>query len=215
MKTLVLLCGLLGLVGCNDGSDTMEIESFWTQFRQDELGSTKLVQPGFNLGDNGTARQVKAIELHADDRYATPMLISLRAEYGIDENTISPVLSEPTPGVEVIAGGNAGTGIPLIGFPLVARLEWGTGGGRNAIEFDIPSVKVPGVGPLDPVVTPPASQPVIDPGQGVMVYISASAVTVTLRHDGNLAPLSSFGAGFGNAVDRIGSPLNAKVKTFV
>lgn len=114
--------------------------------------------------------------------------------------------------VAALVGSSPNTNpIALLGGPLVGRVEWGVGGGFNAVEFDIGDPIIP---PLLQPIGLPKSQPFNDIGNGVMLCVQGSAVRVYVRNDGNLAPMNSAGqAGVPN--NRIGSVTPAKLIAFV
>lgn len=159
--------------------------TFFDKYGQTELGTTKIVQAAQNTGERGSEQ--KMIDVSVDDKGACPVIISARVEY----------VNNPA----------------AIGGPIVGRVQWGTGGAYNEMEFDIPSARLPDA--LAPLTVPPIYQPMNNTGNGVQVYLGAAAhVSVYVRNDGQIASLANV---LGNAAlglppsDRVGSPTPAKI----
>jgi hypothetical protein len=100
-----------------------------------------------------------------------------------------------------------GNAVDTIGFPAVGVVQWGVGGGINELEFDIPSAKFPGY--IPPYGSPGMFQPLSLNANGVQFTISASHVSVYIRHDGGLTPILANGA------DIIGDLRPIRVSCFV
>lgn len=147
--------------------------------RQCELGTTKNVFPAAVEGQKGEV--IKMLSLSVPDTDAAPVLISLRTEYSV---------------IDGIAG---------IGSPIVGLLQWGVGGGENQLDFDIPAPRLPA---LIVPATPP-NQPTNNIGNGVQVFVSTSHISLYVRHDGNIGPLTN------PTGDHVGSITPVKVICFV
>lgn len=100
--------------------------------------------------------------------------------------------------------GGTGSGIAQVGSPLVGSLLWGVGGGENQIDFDVPSPRFPAFFFPDP-----AQQPESNIGSGVQIAINASHVSLYVRNDAWLGPLTNPLGG-----TNIGSVSPAKVIAF-
>jgi hypothetical protein len=162
--------------------------SFFDNFSPTELGSVRLIPPNLTTGAKGD--YVKMLELHADDRQAREVMISLRAEYSLSGSLISPGQGEVNPPAQ---------GVPQTGGPLVCRITFGVGGGYNVIEFDVSPSRVPAnFAPIAPLPGKPENQPVSDIGDGTVVVLSGSSFTVELRNDANLSSLTNPGANSTN-----------------
>jgi len=83
--------------------------------------------------------------------------------------------------------GTQGSGIDLVGSPLVGLLQWGVGGGHNELEFDIPSPRL--ASQLEPKLSP-GNRPTVNIGSGIQVPISASHVSLWVRNDAALSPVN-------------------------
>lgn len=130
--------------------------------RQSELGTTKFVVAGPNIGDRGP--WVKMLNLSVPDKDAALVAVSFRTEYDADP----------------------ATGLPAIGQPLVGSIQWGVGGAESQVEFDIPAPKNPqGFTPAGF----PTNAPMINIGGSVTIMVYASHLSVYARHDGNISPL--------------------------
>lgn len=204
MKTKTVLF-LLTLSACE--GDPMGTEDILDSFPADKLGTSTIVFPDGTLGNNGEKTKKKLIEISVPDGKDTPLLVSVRCEYAINMPAVSQTIG---PGGALI--GPTGTGAPILGFPIVGRVEWGVGGALNAVEFDIPSAKNSAF--LSPIGRPD-SQPVTDIGNGVQVYVTGSSVRLFVRNDGNIAPLTAFGGFPGAAVATAGRAFPVKVQAFV
>lgn len=100
--------------------------------------------------------------------------------------------------------GGTGTGIAQVGSPLVGSLLWGVGGGENQVDFDVPSPRWP-----EWFFPGPAQQPEFNIGSGVQIAINASHVSLYVRNDAWLGPLTNPLGG-----NNIGSVSPAKVIAF-
>lgn len=105
-----------------------------------------------------------------------------------------------------LVGPAVADGDALLGSPLVARIQWGVGGGKNELEIDIPAARLP---ELIPPLGFPANQPVPGIGNGTQIYLNVSHISVYARNDGNLSPLTAPGQ------DRVGGTTPAKIIAFV
>lgn len=194
-----VIAGLI-LAACGEGSEAMQTD-FFGKFRADQLGSTKVVTPRATIG---RGEWQKMIEITAEDRFAVDMTVSVRAEYSVNQATVS---QNPGPGGTLV-GPAPGTGVEQIGRPLVGRIEWGVGGAYNAIEFDVPAPRVPGlIFPQNDF----GNQPIDDIGNGVQMTVGASSVRVYVRNDANLGLANLPTEGLSNPE----TPLAAKVMAFV
>jgi hypothetical protein len=154
-------------------------KTFFQKYGQSELGTTKLIISGQAAGFRGPLQ--KMIDVSVDDAGACPVIVSARVEYQQD------------------AGGAA-----QIGGPIVGIVQWGIGGGENQVEFDIPSARL--AQNVAPVGVDANFQPMTNIGNGVQVYLGgASHVSVYVRHDGQMSPLTNPG------VNNIGATVPAKV----
>jgi len=167
---------------------------FFMDIERGKLGTTKLVTAAPDIGSRGPWQMM--LNISKDDQEATPLIVSLRTEYSTAEPTVS---GGAVPGPDPV-------GTSQIGGPLVGRVEWGVGGGKNIVDFDLQCPKLPD---LIAPVTFPLNQPIEDSGGGVQLCVSASSLTVYVRNDGNLSPVNA------PDQDRIGSPLPAKIICFV
>lgn len=107
----------------------------------------------------------------------------------------------------VLIGPVSGSGLDNLGSPCVGRILWGVGGGKNLLEFDIPSPRIPD---FWPPVGLPGQWPVSDLGGGIQLYINASHVSLWVRNDANLSTLT--GANIPNRVP--GTVFPSKVIAF-
>jgi len=182
MRRIITIC-LLALSGCGqpESEETDMKKEFFSLFGATDLGTTKYPEPSQTRGERG--QLIKMLDLSAPDEYATEMLVSVRSEYSV-----------------------SAAGVGQVGYPLTAILQWGTGGGQNQVEFDIPANRLPEF--LYPYDSAP-NQPTSNIGNGVQVGIQASHVSLYVRHDGNLGPLTN------SIGDYIGSLVPAKVIAFV
>jgi hypothetical protein len=199
--TLALLTLSIAAVACGGEPCDMGINNpgeipFFAKFRRDELGSTKYVEPRPATQGTGRGANQKMIDLAADDALATGIIVSFRAEYSQNQATVSQM---PGPGGTLV-GPPPGTGVEQLGAPLVGRVEWGVGGGFQAIEVDIPGPRVPG---LQFPFGSPANFPIDDLGNGVQVLVTGSAVRAYARNDSNIGlgvnatlPVQGTGPGF-------------------
>jgi hypothetical protein len=154
-------------------------KTFFQKYGQSELGTTKVVISGQAIGFRGPLQ--KMIDVSVDDEGACPVIVSARVEYQQD------------------AGGAA-----QIGGPIVGIVQWGIGGGENQLEFDIPSARL--ANNVAPVGFDANFQPMTNVGNGVQVYLGgASHVSIYVRHDGQISPLTNPG------VNNIGATVPAKV----
>jgi hypothetical protein len=174
---------VLLLLTACQGED-MKSATFFEKYGASELGTTKYVTANAVIGMRGPEQ--KMIDVSVDDTGACPVVVSIRTEY---EQTAA------------------------IGGPVVARVQWGVGGGQNQVEFDVPSPKLPSL--TAPLGQSPDYQPMTNPGGGVQVYIGGTShVSVYVRNDGNMASLANT---LGQAAlpaapnDYIGSPTPVKV----
>lgn len=170
--------------------------NFFQKFSASELGTTKFVLPALlpnpapppappfvgNIGERGIPQ--KMLDISVDDSCAMPVTISISAEYDKDPNT----------------------GNPAVGGPLVGILQWGVGGGRNQVEFDIPTARVP-----DDMA--PAGDfghaPVTTASNGIQIYLAGTShVSLTVRNDASTLPLTK-------GVNPVGLIAAAKVIAFV
>jgi hypothetical protein len=199
-KTSIALVTLaIAAVCCGGESDNMpptqpgEIP-FFARFRRDELGSTKIVSPRATAQGTGRGANQKMIDLAAPDSEATGIIVSFRAEYSQNQATVSQM---PGPGGTLV-GPAPGTGIEQLGAPLVGRVEWGVGGGFQAIEIDIPGPRVPS---LQFPTGSPQNFPIDDLGNGVQILVTGSAVRAYARNDANIGlgvnPAIAAGSGGG------------------
>jgi hypothetical protein len=126
----------------------------------------------------------KMIDVSSDDAAAVPVCVSFRTEYDRDPNT----------------------GADAVGGPIVGIVQWGVGGGKNEVEFDIGSPRTPAG--LAPGI--PNFQPMNNVGQATQVQLGGTShVSVYVRHDGSVSPLTAPGA------DVIGFLAGVKVIAFV
>lgn len=160
---------VLFLTACEVHNMTPTECEFWKRFRRDELGSTKIVAPSQSIG---RGQYQKMIDVDAPDACAVPILVSIRSEYSIEQ----PVVLSGT-------GPAPSSGNEQIGSPLVGRVEWGVGGGFNAIEFDVPSPRIPS---NNKPIGFPESWPTPDIGNGIQLVVTGSAVRVYVRNDSNI-----------------------------
>lgn len=157
----------------------MRGQTFFEKYSAVELGTTKYVDPAllpnpapppappFIASPGNRGVPVKMIDVSCDDNAAMPVTISVRTEYDRDPNT----------------------GNPATGGPLIGTLLWGVGGAENQIEFNIPSARVPDF--MAPTGNFPRSQMVLA-GNGLQIYLAgASHVSLTVRNDGSMTPLTN------------------------
>jgi hypothetical protein len=89
------------------------------------------------------------------------------------------------------------------GGPIIAVLEWGTGGGLNTVEFDVPTW-------VDPSILLARTNPLFYmKTNAVTVGVTASAFTLSVRNDGSMRPILTAGAA------NIGSGRAARVTASV
>lgn len=122
--------------------------------------------------------------------------------------TIIPGVNGPyTAGGQLVATsiGGTGTGAAQVGSPLIGSLLWGVGGGENQIDFDVPSPRFPGLFSPNP-----PQQPESNIGSGVQIAVNASHISLYVRNDAWLGPLTNPVGG-----TNIGSAVPAKVIAFV
>lgn len=180
---MLLVCSCVaGCDGRVEESEDYEMQdqrTFFQRFSASELGVTLFVEANPILGYKGDPKKI--LNLTVDSAGACPVIVSLRSEYEI-VNTVSQ-----------------------IGGPIVASVMWGIGGGRNEVEFDVPSGKLAAdLAPL-PAGTP-YNEPMNNLGGGIQVYLGgASHVSISVRNDGNISPLTNPGG------DRVGSTTAVKV----
>lgn len=185
------------LSACEGMEDQAMRENFFDKYTAPELGTTKLIDPALlpnpapppappfipNIGTRGTP--VKMIDISCDDQWATDVTVSVRAEYDLDPNT----------------------GNPAVGGPLVGTLQWGVGGSENQVEFDIPNARIPDQ--MAPAGDFPRAPMVLN-GNGVQIFLAGTShVSLTVRNDGSLSPLTTPG------VNQIGFVARAKVLAHV
>lgn len=188
------------------GIHVTAVPDFFNDLRPDELGTTHTINPSLTTGVRGDFKSF--INLHKSNRESVGVIVSVRSEYSVVQPvpSVGNTLIPDFPGVSI--------GTPQVGSPLVARLTWGVGGGRNTVEFDIPSPRF--MANLQP--PNPACQPTNDAGNGVQVYVFGSGFDLLVRNDGALAPatapfaLSPVGVG---AASAIGTRFPAKVVAFI
>lgn len=179
----------------NSTQDADTMPNFFSFFTAADLGSTKIVA-GSNLGMGNRGATQKMLDLSVDNKYAAPLIVSIRTEYNTDQGTVS---QDGT-----IIGPGYGTGAGQIGSPIVATLQWGVGGGKQEMTFDVPAPRFP-----DLFYPNPPQQQENNIGNGVQIPISASHVSLYVRNDGWLGPLTN------PTGDYSGSPTQAKVIAFV
>jgi hypothetical protein len=158
---------------------------FFKELRPSELGTTAYVQASGVVGQRGAWS--KLLDISVNDSDAEPLIVSLRAEYAIVN------------------------GVQRTGYPLVCYLLWGIGGAKNEVEFDLAVGRLPTQLVLEGAVNGTNDlQPMINYGNGVQVHISASHVSLYVRNDGAVSPLTAPGG------DWIGDQTGiAKVQAFI
>lgn len=196
-KFATLLCALFSLTACELAEDPTMRATIFDKYTAPELGTTKFVDPALlpnpapppappfipNIGVRGTP--VKMLDVSCEDKWATDVTVSIRAEYDLDPNT----------------------GNPAIGGPLIGTLQWGIGGSENQVEFDIPSARMPDS--MAPAGNFPAAPMVLN-GNGVQIFLAGTShVSLTVRNDGSMSPLTTPG------VNQIGFVARAKVLAHV
>ncbi len=170
------------------------------------IAVTTGVAHGFFTGQSATVTGVRG---NVAANISTTITVTGPTTFTLDgsNGTVVPGVNGPyTAGGQVVVTslGGTGTGAPQIGSPIVGILQWGVGGGQNQVEFDIPAPRFPAL--IFPA-TPP-NQPMNNIGNGMQIYVSTSHVSLYVRHDGNIAPLT-------NPLDHVGSTLPVKVIGFV
>lgn len=145
------------------------------------LGTTKLIVAGALVGQKGDWQ--KMLNVSVPNSMACPVIVSVRTEFSVD-----PL-----------------TGAATLGCPVVGQLQWGVGGAENQVEFDVPSPRTSAL--LFPATA--GNQPMNNLGNGVQVFVSSSHISLSVRHDGNLSPLTNPGGDF------IGTILPVKVLAFI
>lgn len=163
---------------------------------------TTAVPHGLTTGQSVTVTGVRgnlAANISTTATVITPITFSLD---GSDGTLAGPY----TAGGQVVATslGGTGTGIAQVGSPLVGTLLWGVGGGENQIDFDVPSPRFP-----DLFFPGPAQQAESNIGSGVQIAICASHVSLYVRNDAWLGPITNPLGG-----TNIGSVSPAKVIAF-
>jgi len=166
---------------------TSNSDPFFSHFegKASKLGSSQIIQPSIiwsvpPLGLYPTAFGVRGglvplLQVSVPDEDASLVTVNCRSEYETTQDS-------------------RGNVVPAVGSPAVAVIQWGTGGGRHELEFDIPSAKFPMYMPLGGF--PAENQPLSIMGNGVCFTVAASHVTVSVRHDGGLNPLNNLGGDF-------------------
>ncbi len=177
-------------MACEPAQGESDMTNFFDGLGATDLGTSKLILPG-PIGERG--QWIKMIDISRKDDLATSLNVSFRTEY---DSNVSP---------------------PASGNPVVGYLLWGVGGSRSEVEFDIPPNKTPAD------LAPSGrgnNAPMANVGGGLQVNISASHVSVYVRHDGNLASIVHTEKSWaavppGPPVQVIGDPNAARVLTFV
>lgn len=173
-----------------------ETGTFFERYSPSELGTVKFCGPGlipnpgapppFLPAPGTRGLNQKMLDVSCQDEFAVPVTVSVRSEYATDPNT----------------------GGPATGGPLVGTLQWGVGGAYNVLEFDIPSARVPEQ--MAPAMDYPHAPMIVD-GNGVQVFLSgASHVSLFVRNDGSMAPLTNPASA-----NPIGFVAQAKVLAFI
>jgi hypothetical protein len=175
--------------------------NFFKHFRPGELGTTSYVAASPTRGTRGN--WAKLLDVTVDDADAEALVVNIRAEYTIDQRTMSPDLATPIVGIP--------QGRQTTGYPLVGWLIWGVGGAHTEVEFDIAVGRLPSLLVSEGAINGTMDQqPMINFGSGLTIHISASHVSLYVRNDGNMSPLVNPGG------DQIGDPLGiAKVQAFL
>lgn len=92
-----------------------------------------------------------------------------------------------------LSAGGTGTGLSQLGAPVVGIMQWGVGGGHAELEFDVPAPRWP---LLNSPFGLPDNQPMQNTGNGVSIPITASHVSLYVRHDGYMSPINNPGADY-------------------
>lgn len=164
---------------------------------------TTAVPHGFVTGQNATVTGVRG-NLAAN--LVTTITVTGPTTFSLDgsDGTLAGAYLGPSGQVVVTSLGGTGTGIAQVGSPLVGSLLWGVGGGENQIDFDVPSPRFP-----DFFFPGPNQQPESNIGSGVQIAVNASHVSLYVRNDAWLGPLTNPLGG-----TNIGSVSPAKVIAF-